>query len=226
MYSPSNSNQFLVLPGHYSYTLRDPGLLYEGSVFGYCAVHYSSDGHNVVCYEPTTSVLFDGRTPTLTELDGYMWASELFVNSLGSFRADFTHIPGYIGVRRVEIVMFNCPERGIGAEQVSLGDISRSPITSCGSLVRVCISCYPICRDLILELNFSQAYLAEVEFYDNDPTCPQDTIELDNSYDRYGDYSYDDVNVTLILVIIGSTLSFIIICRLSSSSFMYILARW
>lgn len=105
-----NSNPFLVLPENYYYTLRRYGSLYGGSKVGRCEV-FSSDGQNVICYEPTISVLFDGHIPTLGYIYSDMWASDLFVYSLGSFHADFTHVPGYFGVRGVEIVMFKCPAR-------------------------------------------------------------------------------------------------------------------
>ncbi len=65
-----------MLPGSYFY--RD-GVLIMSSVNG-----SSEDGNcnltsseHPQCREPTTSVLQDGIIPTLTELDGDMWASQL-----------------------------------------------------------------------------------------------------------------------------------------------------
>ena len=108
------------------------------------------------CLIPTSSVLFDGNVPTLTGLDGDMWASQLLTINTTANTADitfdFTRTPDYTGVRRVEVVMFNCPEWGISVSTIALfvatstsGSrsfvTSISPtITSCDSLVRVCIS--------------------------------------------------------------------------------------
>ncbi len=79
------------------------------------------------CNEPTTSVLFDGITPTLTGLDGDMWASQLLTLYTDSLIPDITDItfdfeatPGYVGVERVEVVMFNCPEWGISVDSIIL----------------------------------------------------------------------------------------------------------
>ncbi len=103
------------------------------------------------CNEPTTSVLQDGIIPTLTGLDGDMWASHLLTNNRYSHTTPITFGfeagPGYVGVQRVEVVMFNCPEWGISVDSITLyGNIKIgntlaviSPaITSCDSLVRVC----------------------------------------------------------------------------------------
>ena len=85
-----------------------------------------------------------------------MWASQLLTINTTANTADitfdFTDTPDYTGVRRVEVVMFNCPEWGISVKTISLFDAtstsgsrtfvtSISPTTtSCDSLVRVCIS--------------------------------------------------------------------------------------
>ncbi len=90
--------------------------------------------------------------------------------------------------------MFNCPEWGILVNSITLygsTDIASNRnvlasislnITSCDSLVRVCItssvsSSFPV---LTLGFNLSSAstwvHLAEVSFYGADPTCPPDSI--------------------------------------------------
>ena len=108
------------------------------------------------CLTPTSSVLFDGNVPTLTGLDGDMWASQLLtINTTANtveITFNFTRTPDYTGVERVEVVMFNCPEWGISVRTISLFSAistsgsrtfykSISPTnTSCDSLVRVCIS--------------------------------------------------------------------------------------
>ena len=121
---------------------------------GGCATFLPSSGQSE-CLDPTSSVLFDGNIPTLTGLDGDMWASQLLPlqshngASQGIVSA-FTNTPNYEGVERVELVMFNCPEWGIEVQNIRLlagtsAPASRSVvgtfspnITSCDSLVRVC----------------------------------------------------------------------------------------
>jgi hypothetical protein len=78
-----------------------------------------------ICAEPTTtSVLFDGNIPTLTELDGNMWASQLLTlhreTERVSLQFDFAGTPGYSGVDAVKVVMFNCPEWGIAIRRIIL----------------------------------------------------------------------------------------------------------
>ena len=121
---------------------------------GGCATFLPSSGQSE-CLDPTSSVLFDGNIPTLTGLDGDMWASQLLTlqshngASQGIVSA-FTNTPNYEGVERVELVMFNCPEWEIEVQNILLlagtsAQASRSVvgifspnITSCDSLVRVC----------------------------------------------------------------------------------------
>ncbi len=109
-----------------------------------------------ICNEPTTSVLQDGIILTLTGLDGDMWASQLLTintdNLTTDITFDFEATPGYVGVRRVKVVMFNCPEWGISFDSItfygstvttSIGSALTTinpTITSCDSLARVCIS--------------------------------------------------------------------------------------
>ena len=110
------------------------------------------------CDAPTSSVLFDGNIPTLTGLDGNMWASQLLtLERTNSVRRDITFdfiaTPGFIRVVKVELVIFNCPEWGISVQTVTLftasslsafgsvvGTFNVPSITSCDSLVRICIS--------------------------------------------------------------------------------------
>ena len=145
-----------------------------------------------------SSVLFDGNVPTLTGLDGDMWASQLLTINTTANTADitfdFTDTPDYTGVRRVEVVMFNCPEWGISVRTISLfiststsGSrtfvTSISPTTtSCDSLVRVCISGLVVSVRPVITLAFGLSstsnwvHLAEVTFYASNSTCPPDTI--------------------------------------------------
>ena len=141
---------------------------------------------------PNSGVLFDGRVPTLTGLDGDMWASQLLTintaQSLIFVIFDFTDTPGYVGIQRVEVVMFNCPQWGIASTTITLtgatargqvfnsfASTSISSLTSCESLVRVCLS-RQVTRPLIglqftLDQDSDWVHLAEVTFYPRGSTC-------------------------------------------------------
>ena len=149
------------------------------------------------CNAPTSSVLFDGNIPTLTGLDGDMWASQLFtLQTTNSLRReiifDFTGTSGYIGVKRIELTMFLCPEWEISVQTIRFLtapsiDVSKltvaifpvPTITSCDSLVRICIP--QIILQPVIGLEFipppdsTWTHLAEVTFYDSG-SCPPDTI--------------------------------------------------
>ena len=171
----------------------------ESSATGHCS-SVSSTGVISTCTDPTSSVLFDGVIPTLTGLDGDMWASQLLTLQTTGTRArvlfDFTGKSDYNGAisGRLEMVMFNCPEMGISAATISIST-SASPsvnpaplmvanvgITSCDSLVRVCIpiaTVQPsISLDFVISVTSDMVYLAEVTFYaaSSASTCPPDTI--------------------------------------------------
>ena len=147
--------------------------------------------------QPAVIILFDGNIPTLTGLDGDMWASQLLalqVNNRFDIISDFSGTSNYMGVDRVEFVMFNCPEWGIAVyEDIGIGRASsisgprsatgkvRPTITSCDSLVRVCTSHLAITEPVIY-LHFfpatgsNRTYIAEVEFYGDGSDCPPDNI--------------------------------------------------
>ena len=159
------------------------------SATGHCSSVIST-GFTSVCTNPSSSVLFDGVIPTLSGLDGDMWASQLLtLNSTGS-----TIVIGFaISISqlvRVEVTMFNCPEWGISVQSISLrdndgivigssGDLNS--ITSCDSLVRLCVPATAI-NPLVVRVQFdldtdsNWVHLAEVTFYDDSTTCPPDTI--------------------------------------------------
>ncbi len=127
-----------------------------------------------------------------------MWANQLLTINTGSpttdITFDFQATPGYVGVERVEVVMFNCPEWGISVDSITLygstttTDIENflttitPAITSCDSLVRVCISRSVSSTRTALTLRFhlspasTWVHLAEVSFYGAGPTCPPDSI--------------------------------------------------
>ena len=92
------------------------------SATGHCS-SVGSTGVISTCADPISSVLFDGIIPTLTGLDGDMWASQLLTLQRTSSRVsalfDFTDTAGYGGLfGRLEVVMFNCPERRISASTI------------------------------------------------------------------------------------------------------------
>ena len=143
------------------------------------------------CGAPRSTILFDGFIPTLDGLDGDRWASQLLTLQIDNPRRreiifDFRNSRDYMGVRRVELTMFNCPAWGIAVETIGLlrsSSISGSRIqiervsveTSCDSLVQECIS-ITISGDVIFLQFFPAAgsnkiYLAEVRFYDSSSDC-------------------------------------------------------
>ena len=181
---------------NYSYKLCDP--VYPGeyelssnvvsengsSETGNCS-RVSDTGR--VCNAPLTSVLLDG-IPTLTRLEGDMWARQLltFITSVSSasitfnftVTKDINGITTYTGVETIEVVMFNCPMRGIGTSNiVILGDGIRigniqlnQNSTSCNYLVRACVEMlYTTTQHITLTFisEFQRIYIAEVTFYAN-----------------------------------------------------------
>ena len=149
----------------------------------------------VICFRPTSSILFDGNVPTLTGLGGDMWASQLLAieapgNSV-EFTFNFADTPGYTGVRGVEVVMFNCPEWGISVESLTLRATSETrnilttisvTTTSCDSLARVQLprtissSLQVITLQFNLPSTSTWVHLAEVTFLTDVLTSPPDTI--------------------------------------------------
>ena len=149
------------------------------------------------CSRPRSSVLFDGHVPKLTGLDGDMWASQLLTinttQSLANVTFNFTDTPGYDRIERVEVVMFNCPQWGIASTTINLdGATARgqpfnilastpvSSLTSCESLMRVCLSAnvsLPLIRlQFALDQDSDWVHLAEVTFYARNSTCPSNII--------------------------------------------------
>ena len=144
------------------------------------------------CNTPTSSVLFDGFIPTLTGLDGDMWASQLLtLQTTNEFRREIVSEVTDV-VARVELVIFNCPEWGISTQTIRLitatttEGLRSSPqpfnvptITSCDSLVRTCIARSINQPVIILEFipppDSTWTHLAEVTFY-SIGICPPDTI--------------------------------------------------
>ena len=136
------------------------------SVNGSSATGNCSNYANGACNDPASSVLFDGHIPTLTGLDGDMWASQLLTIQEPSFLIlfDFTDTPNYTGVEAVEVVAFTCPEWGMTIREITLavnpsnlfviaGQLINTDTRSCEHLVRYCIQCETTHRVLILPFN-------------------------------------------------------------------------
>ena len=136
-----------------------------------------------LCKAPRTSVLFDG-IPTLTGLDGDIWARQLLTLNLStssaSIKFNFTTatdnigLTHYAGLETIEVVMFNCPSRGIGTNNIAVsgdGALIGTLIVpqSCNYLVRACIDNQFSTTSLIVTLTFNnmlqRIYIAEVIFY-------------------------------------------------------------
>ena len=171
------------------YIFPTPTSVNGSSATGNCA-NVITSAETTICSNPTSSVLFDdpGGMPILTGLDGDMWASQLLTIQT---TAAFTEItvdlgtPTFTRVERVEVVMFNCLQLGIGVQTVQafednnvLIQTANVDITSCDSLLRVCLVVRTTLPVLTLRFTLSPGsdwvHLAEVSFWGNGPTCPSD----------------------------------------------------
>ena len=158
------------------------------SVTGKC-----SNYANGACNDPASSVLFDGHIPTLTGLDGDMWASQLLTIQEFSVLIlfNFTATPNYTVMEAVEVVAFSCLDWEIAADAITLatdpktlfvvaGQFISTDTRSCEHLVRYCIQVESNQRVLILQFNLKTTddwlHLAEVRFHTNSSACPHDTI--------------------------------------------------
>ena len=160
------------------------------SATGHCS-NVSNNEFTSTCTDPTSSVLFDGVIPALTGLDGDMWASQLLtLQRTNSSTIEVAFIVTVMqNLERVELVMFNCPEWGISVQSISLRDNDHivigssgdlNSITSCDSLVRLCVPATAI-NPLVVRVQFdlgtgsNWVHLAEVKLYDDSSTCPPNT---------------------------------------------------
>ena len=167
---------------------------------GQCSSHVDIE-MTLFCTEPVSNVLFDGVISKLTGLDGDMWASQLLtlekrVDDPVLVFLTFATAPISAAVQRIEMVMFNCPQWGVSVQEIVItrfpdSDLSISnsnqpfttsvDITSCDSLVRVCIS---VSTDAprLLTVGFTQdsksswVHLAEVKVYNDNFICPPDAV--------------------------------------------------
>ena len=181
---------FTVIPAEY--TFPTPTSVNGSSATGNCSDVSSSTSGTLTCADPTSSVLFDDPRgmPILTGLDGDMWASQLLTIQTTALSIDITvdlSTPTFTRVERVEVVMFNCPELGIGVQTVqafednnALIQTANVDIMSCTSLVRVCLSIATTIPILILRFTLSPGsewvHVAEVTFFGNGRTCPPEIV--------------------------------------------------
>ena len=166
-----------VIPAEY--TFPTPTSVNGSSATGNCASVSSSTSGTITCADPTSSVLFDDPRgmPILTGLDGDMWASQLLTIQTTASSTDINvdlGTPTFTRVERVEVVMFNCPQLGIGVQTVQalehnnvLIQTANVDITSCTSLVRMCLSTATTLPVFILRFRLSPGsdwvHLAEVD---------------------------------------------------------------
>ena len=163
-----------------------------------------SAGSTTICRQPTTSVLFDGKTPTLTGLSGNMWASQLFTLSSAedggrsmSLLFEFG-TTGFIGVWGVEVTMFNCPDWGLAVRSIRLQNgrggsiLSSSQVSSsCTSLVTDMLCSLSQLRspDIRMEFDFqpnsNRVYIAEMTFFPTSVIC--DTNDTSDTHPLLSD---------------------------------------
>ena len=189
-----------VLPDKYALSSSEARSCNGSSSGGQCSEFTTAPESNFVCNRPSTSVLLDRNIPILTGLDGNMWASQLLTITAQE-EARKTAVVFYFSslstsnrIGSVEIAMFNCPQWGISVQGISLlqstshSGLKREAgetnitITSCDSLVRVCLNTSALLPVLTMEFTLSPGadwvHLAEVGFYGpgGDRVCQQEPL--------------------------------------------------
>ena len=150
-----------------------------------------SNGYKLTtCWQPNSSILFDWHVPTHIELSGDMWASQLLTIQSTDSRVDITSTFAFnVTIERVEVVMFTCSivNRNITLQLFGGPNTMRyittkhlGSVTSCDSLVRVCISVNTSdLREILMRFTSNKdysLYLAEVIFHSHNSTCSPDAI--------------------------------------------------
>lgn len=158
---------------------------------GQCSGAIKSTTGVTRCLQPTSSVLFDGEIPALLEeprSNNEIWASQLLTvrSNINATEVifDFSHTPDYVGVERIDLILYSCPSMGISVDAIallalddSLADISEVKIHPCDSLVRVCLPFVTTTPAVVLQFHHANdmhwLHLAEAKFYQsNDHACP------------------------------------------------------
>jgi hypothetical protein len=184
-----------VIPNFFLVSDEDKLLLANGSsAFAQCSRLGTTDV--IRCDGTTSDVLFITTflySVTLMETcgqEGYSQLEGYLYLHAQSILFYFTDMPDYRGIRRIELVMFNCPKWRIGAERIRVllsrpgssfvTGVSISPaITSCNSLVRVCIPQFTSMEIVSIGFSFLEwVHIAEVIFYGagSSSICPPDII--------------------------------------------------
>ena len=187
----------IVIPSHFNFSTLGVLAVNGSSATGHCSDVTLNLNTLSTCSSPASSVLFDGVIPTLTALDGNTWARQLMILQQPLYGSSQYYVTSSFAsihhIRRVEVVLFNCPQWGTVARNINTNflrtDISYSSyksahsnvyptLFSCDSLVKVCI---PVdFNSTVIRLRFSpyysKVYLAEVSFYEDPFPCPPFTI--------------------------------------------------
>lgn len=124
-----------------------------------------------------------------------MWAAPLLTlqaNTSVDITFNFRNTSNYVGLKRFEVVLFNCPQWGISVQSIrikgttppsnhkTLISIHNPTLTSCESLLAICLSQTISSLVTIVTLQFvtepgtSWVHLAEVSFYAQHGHCPPD----------------------------------------------------
>ena len=169
------------VPSSYFHLTAEAVSVNGSSATGHCS-SVSIDGGKSTCADPTSSVLFDGVIPTLTGLDGDMWASQLLtLEATGVTTAISFEFTETQELESVDVFLFNCPQWGVLVRSIQyVGSTSTSgsraflgvirvDSTSCDSIVRVSIPHSTSLPVLTLEFVLSHGsdwiHVAEVKFY-------------------------------------------------------------
>ena len=174
-----------------SYEVSQRAIQLDGStVNGLCSEYINS---RMICNAPRTGVLFDDIIPSQIFLHGHYWASELLTIRASSFAITFNfnyHVYGIdamnntLEIRSVQVVLLNCPPRGISVADISIWDVSSTPqlittikniLSSCENFVKVCFDLNTYITSQQIALKFrgvnNSIYLAEISFYRNVEQC-------------------------------------------------------
>ena len=187
----------IVIPSHFNFSTLGILAANGSSATGHCSdvtLHLNALS---TCSSPASSVLFDGVIPTLTALDGNTWARQLMILQRPMFGSSSFNIYSSFTnarIRRVEVVLFNCPQWDIAVNRIAIRFLypgyssftyAYPTVFSCDSLVIVCIPLDPSLAPTGIRLDFDtydrnneyyKVYLAEVSFYENSSPCPPFTI--------------------------------------------------
>ena len=186
----------IVIPSHFTFSTLGVQAANGSSATGHCSDVTPNIDSSSTCSPPASSVLFDGVIPTLTALDGNTWARQLMILQRPSFgRSSFSMGLSFANawIRRVEVVLFNCPQWGIAVNRISIGFLylgnsyytdyayGSPTVFSCDSLIKICIPLEISSAPTKIRLNFDTYYnykvhLAEVSFYEDSSPCPPFTI--------------------------------------------------